>query len=512
MRPSLAAASCRDEAKIWPGRPRSRAGMRWRSVIAAGAVGVAAVASMFSASPTSVANLQLPTPGAVKVPKEAPMFRVVEAPRNPTRTPLDGPPEYGRGTGKHPYWVGKKWTKSPSRALPGEVTKPTKREDRLRKMLRDGELPENEEFDRVIQVFAQRARQDIRYTLPVQRREFCRRAKVWAFEMLLQELSPSRATVQLLMLAFAATGDHVGAKFWLRYLEAKARREEEEGHTYRKEAGAGRLEYNAVIHAFGNVGRPKEALHWFERMDSKGITPDARSYAGLIEAWERLGNRHKMLQFLMEYREKEAAGELGEPLDPRDAGMPYYALARSYMKVADAPRAMSVLKAVKDRGIPLSKEAYRIRLEALCRVTGARSDKGQVERALVDLLKLKTTSAPIVPADVYKHCSRALGSDKIAEIESKLGYSSNEITAEDQNAEMSRYRYANILHAIRSKERGNAGTGALKRKEDDMRYWRKKLKERNPEQVGTTRHGYKRLPTQKGLPEWMSIEKPIKFG
>ena len=46
----------------------------------------------------------------------------------------------------------------------------------------------------VSQVFAQRARQELRYPLLIQRKEFAKRAKGWAWEMLLNDAVPSRRT------------------------------------------------------------------------------------------------------------------------------------------------------------------------------------------------------------------------------------------------------------------------------------------------------------------------------
>ena len=58
--------------------------------------------------------------------------------------------------------------------------------------------------------------------------------------------------------------------------------------------------------------------------------------------------RYEMLRWLRLYLRAERMGALGELMDPRDAGLPFYAMARSYAKVADAVRTMSLLKAVKD--------------------------------------------------------------------------------------------------------------------------------------------------------------------
>eukprot|EP00913_Durusdinium_trenchii_P003986 g3691.t1 len=161
----------------------------------------------------------------VKIPKEAPISRFVERVQPYRATGMIQKPRFwhGRGYGKHPFLVRswktlqKEMKKRPSMAIPGKVARPTQREQMLRRMLIGGTAPEVEQFDRVIQVFAQRARQEVRYPLLIQRQEYAKRAKGWAWEMLLNDLVPSRKTYKLLILAFGATGNHAAARWWIEW-------------------------------------------------------------------------------------------------------------------------------------------------------------------------------------------------------------------------------------------------------------------------------------------------------
>jgi len=138
----------------------------------------------------------------------------------------------------------------------------------------------------------------------MQRREYIRRAKRWAGEMVLQGLEPSTKSLKMLLLGCSSTGDTESVQHWFKFMKKR-------GHKM------GRFEYNAVIGAHGNEGYPHEASMWMERMRAAGFAPDARTYASLVDAWERIGNRQRMLQVMREYQDAEEAGELGEPLDPR---------------------------------------------------------------------------------------------------------------------------------------------------------------------------------------------------
>jgi len=399
-----------------------------------------------------------------------------------------------------PKWFGKH--PNPTRRerlaleIPGGVQRPTKRETVLRSQLRQGELPSLEEFDKTVQVFAQRARQEIRW-LPVQRREFIRRAKRWASEMLLQDMMPSRLSLQLLLLACAATGDVSGARWWFQWAVKQGLK-------------LGRLEYNALIGAHGAEGQPREAQTWLNRMREEGIVPDAKSYAGLVEAWDRIGNRERMLQTILEMKRAEAEGNLGEPTDPKDSALPYYVMARSYAKVADAPRALAILKTLQARGMPLSHEAHKVRLEAHLRVpSGPRRSVPEIERALIDLISNKPSDGPLYHSRLSGLCRSALGSQRYEEILRSLGTSDLELVPELPGTDASAvWRRASIQAALRT---AATGKSAVQGKSDDERFFRKRLNARKQAQMGEIQVGY-RVPGEKGLPEWMTLQKPEKFG
>jgi len=422
------------------------------------------------------------------LPKEAPIYRSIETRRKREMPPHKLPKFYGR----HPNPT------KPERLpleVPGGVQKPTKREAALRAKLNHGEKPAKEDLEKVIQVFANRARQELRW-LAVQRREFIRRGKRWAGEMLLQELEPGTPTVQVLLLGCAATGDVSGAEWWVRWLGRNAR-------------PVGRLEYNCVIAAHGTEGQPREAERWLERMRVAGFAPDARSFAGVVEAWERVGNRKRMLQVLLQMQEAEGGGQLGAPLDPRDAALPYHALARSYTKVADAPRALSVLKHLQAGPSPLTHETHKLRLEAHLRTPGRRRSCEEVERALRDAVGARPGSGPLFHGRLAAMCRNTIGDGRFEEILAELGTSEEELVPDLPGPDASeRWRVASIQAAMKGP---STGKGAIQKKNDDERWFRRRIKARKGAKMGEIQGGY-RMPGTQGMPEWMTLPVPVRYG
>jgi len=400
----------------------------------------------------------------------------------------------------------------PAMEIPGQVSKPTQRETQVRRELIEGRLPEVEELNRIVQVFAQRSRQEVRYPLLIQRKEFAKRAKGWAWEMLLNDMLPSRRTYKLLILGFGATGDHSAARWWIKWQK----------RAYGQ--ATSRLEMNCLIEAYAIAGRPAEAIRHLREMGDLGLKPDARSFASVIKAWEQIGNRHQMLRWLKTFLRAERLNVTGEALDPRDAGLPYYAMAESYVKVADAVRAMSLLKAVKDKGVPLSIEAYRLRLDVLLRVRENRRSIDQVQRALVDFVKNWPKNGPIFSKDLYARCCEVLGEERVVGIFAVHTDNGGEgLVHEDKlkSDALQQWQLAQLNIAItRSIKTGKrhkaiAGTSLLLSKEDDDKTFRKKKDARGPVKVPDLDQGFrilKREAAKKGLPEWMGLKKPIRYG
>eukprot|EP00931_Biecheleriopsis_adriatica_P048003 TRINITY_DN27713_c0_g1_i1.p1 TRINITY_DN27713_c0_g1~~TRINITY_DN27713_c0_g1_i1.p1 ORF type:complete len:529 (+),score=73.40 TRINITY_DN27713_c0_g1_i1:71-1657(+) len=521
---------------VWP--------IRWRKAFVAAAVGAAAVVSTLSAGPAAAGAgmiqppAALPTtvpsskpttvktphgelapvyPGQVGIPKQAPISRSVET----AQDKLEQVRGYAlaKHIGKHPYYAGRKYRlRRPF--YPQKVKQPTKREEKIRSMLRLGENVSNEEFDKVIQVFAQRSRQDLVYGLSFQRRLLIQKAKGWAYEMLLQKMKPSRTTVQVLMLGFAANSDFAGAISWLKWLNKKTKEK------------AGPLEYNAVIQAFSNAGQPLEAATWFKNMERAGFRPDARSYASLMNGWEKIGNRHEMLRLMVKFREAEKKGELGDSGNPRDAGLPYYALARSYAKVGDAVRAMSILKAVKNRGVPLSTEAYRLRLRALAGYPSnqqTEEQRQQIMRAFVDLVKRKSEKFPVMSQDLFDLARTAIGfgwQDRIQRECQQMGCDFEDLVPPEKNSFwLEKYKEYNVLNSYKMSspqkpsgrrhrivQRYLPGLGPLFRRNNDNKMFLKKVRQRQEFKIGPTKSGLERMETRRGLPEWMKLKKPVIYG
>eukprot|EP00439_Symbiodinium_sp_Y106_P040859 s989_g5.t1 len=555
------------------GTPRFRNAMRrrwqlsrWQVLLAGSALALVAARSGLAAAPPLQELLKPPAPknelapvypGSVTVPKEAGVGTAPGVLWNEynarDRVTKHQRVWWGPGYGKHPYLV-KKWStveklmkRRPPMAIPGKVARPTKREQLLRRQLINGTMPSEADFNRIIQVFAQRARQEVRYPLLIQRHHFAKRAKGWAWEMLLNDMQPSRQTYKLMMLAYGATGHHAAARWWIDWRKTDSESDEERQrmpkrhththtHTHTHRGGLGqvdsRWETNCLISAYAKVGRPLEAARHLREMSRSGLRPDARSFAGVIEAWEHIGNRYQMLRWLKLYLRAEARGILGELLDPRDAGLPYYALAESYVKVADAVRTMSLLKAVKDRGIPLSiqappplrnftsqlepPKAYRLRLDVLLRVRGQRRAMDQIERALVEFISNRPSKGPIFTKELLQRCRDVLGEEHVEAVFRDLGAGDDldNLQADAYEKWQTAQLNVAISRAVKHK-RIVAGTSLLLDKEEDDDAFTEKQEAREPYKVGDIDQGFrvlKREASEKGLPDWMSLKKPIRYG
>jgi len=438
--------------------------------------------------------------GLGPMPQPAPMFRSVEyhrpalkkSRRHEEAEKNRFPFRNWRIIGRHPNPTR---PKTYELVIPGAVSRLTKREASLKVRLRRNEPVSPEDFDMAIQVFAQRARQEMKW-LSVQRREFIRRAKRWADEMLLQDMKPSLMTLRLLLLGCAAVGDERGASWWIGWMRSQG-------------LELGRLEFNAVIEAHGAEGIVEGAKSWMQRMKEEGgLEPDARTFAGIMEAYEVVGNRHMMLSTLSEMQDLEAEGKLAASLHSRDDAAPYVALARSYAKVGDAPRAVAVLKYLQQKGMPDTLEIHKVRLEAHLRTPrGPRRMPEEIERAFRDVVSARPEKGPVYTAKLDQMCRSAMGINTYEAILNQLGAKAEDLCVEMPAEEALNWRKALIQSAVMSKANG---MGQIFRKREG-RYlaWRKYIE--NQEVMGQTAVGY-RVPGKKGVPDWMSLKQPVIYG
>jgi len=313
----------------------------------------------------------------------------------------------------------------------------------------------------------------------------------------LQNREPSQLTVRRLLLACAANGDVSGAEWWMRWMKKKKRPIE-------------RLEYDAVIGAYGEEGLPRGASGWLERMIQAGLAPDARSYAGVIKAWEKLGNRKRMLAVLREMRDAETQGQVGKPLDPGDAALPYLAAARSYADVADAPRALAILKHLQAREIPLTYEAHLLRLEVHLRTPpGPRQSLTEIERALRDVILNRPRGRAVLSYTLRDLCRDVLGDFQYSRILRQLGVSQKEISVTPKGAHLEdKWRRSTVAFALENDRKGRM---VLMRKNQDNKWFMRRIKDRKGAKMGAIETGY-RIPAERGLPEWMTLPLPEKYG
>jgi len=379
--------------------------------------------------------------------------------------------------------------------IPGSVGRLTKREAALKVKLKRRENPDPADFDHTIQVFAQRARQELKW-LSVQRREFLRRAKRWADEMLLQDMKPSLMSLRLLLLGCASVGDERGAAWWMGWMRSRG-------------IPLGRLEWNAVIGAHGAEGLVDGVKSWLQRMRQEGgLEPDARTFAGLMDAYEVVGNRHMMLQTLVEMQELEEAGKLAEPISEDDSVLPYLSLAKSYAKVGDAPRSVAVLKTLQQKGVPVTRDMHKVRLEAHLRTPrGPRRMPEEIERAFRDVILSRPEKGAVYTEKLDKMVRSAMGYNTYQAILGELGVKEEELFVRLPAKEAVNWRKALIQNAVVARSHG---MGQIFRKREG-RYlaWRKYIE--NQDSMGQTASGY-RVAGKKGTPEWMSLKQPVIYG
>eukprot|EP00929_Paragymnodinium_shiwhaense_P112961 TRINITY_DN81220_c0_g1_i1.p1 TRINITY_DN81220_c0_g1~~TRINITY_DN81220_c0_g1_i1.p1 ORF type:complete len:510 (-),score=139.05 TRINITY_DN81220_c0_g1_i1:236-1765(-) len=421
--------------------------------------------------------------------KEAENFRTIEYTRKKARVL---PSWYGR----HPCPEGPSEEDRLAKKVPGDVEDLTKREQKLKKMLKDGEATA-EFFDKTIQVFAQRARQEVRW-LSVQRRTYLNKAKIWAVEMGIQGFSPSSLTLKLLLLGCGACGDNSGAMYWLNFMK-------------RNNYQPGRLEYNAVIQAHGQDGYPHDARKWMTVMEREGLKPDPRSYAGVIEGWEKIGNRKAMLEALAEMRRRKEEGELGDPSDPRDESLPYIAMARTYAKASDAPRALSVLKVLQQEKIPLTREVHKLRLLAHLKTPGTRRDTLEIEKALADLIRERPANGPLYQSRLANMCRSALGTDRFNELLESFDVTNKDLVANTpSNLDRMAHRRAKIRQALKKTTGGFSARLTKGRVENG--YLTKRLKQKRDPVMGKIETGYRVALEDQDLPEFMTLKPAETFG
>mmetsp|Transcript_639 Transcript_639/g.1309 ORF Transcript_639/g.1309 Transcript_639/m.1309 type:complete len:507 (+) Transcript_639:32-1552(+) len=423
----------------------------------------------------------------MKPVKAAEMFRSVETVRrkrmgNVTFTP--------RGVAKHPFPEIDP-EEGIAAEIPGGVERDTKREKELKMKLRKGPPPTREEFSKLIAVFATWAKDKVRW-LPVQQRLFSMRSRKWLIEMLQQGHNPSDKLLLIVLEGCASAGDVMGAQYWFNWMVRQGRQ-------------TGRAEFNAVIGACGEDGWPVEARAWMRRMQREGFPPDAKSYAGLVAAWERSGNRARMLSVLLEMQDAQAAGLLGEPLKPEDAILPYLPLARSYAEVADAPRAISVLKHVKDQGHPLTPEVHVIRLEALLRTPERRLDREQVLMAFRDAViaaKQQDKPKPIMDRRLAKLLDQKLGKVEVEAVLKSEGAQWKELVAElPPDTEVARYKRIKMKEALADESK--IGVDLIQKIKRDAMWAFKRSKSRTAK-MGQVAVG-SRDARDGALPEWMTV-------
>merc|ERR1712037_567149 len=109
-----------------------------------------------------------------------------------------------------------------------------------------------------------------------------------------------------------------------------------------------------------------------------------------------------------------------------------------------------------------------------------------------------------------------MGSHRYEEILAELGTSDEELIADLPGADATlRWRRAGIQAVMRGKKRrtrGTSGKNAIYGSREDEKHFMRRLRLRSSAaQMGEITAGY-RMAGEKGLPEWMKLKKPERYG
>jgi len=272
----------------------------------------------------------------------------------------------------------------------------------------------------------------------------------------------------------------------------------------------GRLHYNAILGTFGIQGQPHEARQFLGRMQEAGFKPDHRSFAAVVEAWDKIGNRRAMLQTILDMQEAEKAGDLGKPLKAVDQQRPYLVLASSYAKVGDASRAVSVLKVLQDKQVTIDQEVHRVRMDAHLRTPVARRSAEDIKGALRDFLSSQkgNTRKPEITQSMSDDLRAALGGS-YGNVLQDFGFEEKDVVPNLPSSEtVMLWRRKTLINAL---EQNRAGLGAVQPRSGEERFFRDRINARKGPKFGEHAGGY-RIPNGAPLKEWMVLPKPVKYG
>lgn len=320
---------------------------------------------------------------------------------------VDGKWKLRRGArwyGKHPNPQAPE--ERPQLIIPGGVERKTVREAKLVKRLRSGEDVPAEELDRCVQVFGMRAQQTDRW-IPIQRKEFKRRAWLWARRMKDRNMEPSFFSIRVLIQACSAVGDLAGTRGWIAELQS---------------ADEPMLlsDYVALARVTAKNSRPHQVLAIMSDMEKAGTKPDARVWTALMRSWYHLGNRGEMLRTLKRYQEARAAGDVirvaGDE-DGADEAEPYVVAAESFANVGDVRRTEALLRKIVDEVGELGPSALLARLEAHVRTSPLRRRLQDVENALQESVAAAPLGQPLfASSEIPNLVKRIIGPPRYYEI------------------------------------------------------------------------------------------------
>merc|ERR1719401_1684456 len=107
-------------------------------------------------------------------------------------------------------------------------------------------------------------------------------------------------------------------------------------------------------------------------------------------------------------------------------------------------------------------------------------------------------------------CRYALGNRRYEEILEELGTNEEAVLPSLSDSEdAKRWRLASMQAALKS--RRFSGKTAIMRPNEDNKWFWKRIKQREGAKLGKVAGGF-RMPAETGLPEWMTLQKPEKFG
>jgi len=219
------------------------------------------------------------------------------------------------------------------------------------------------------------------------------------------------------------------------------------------------------------------------------------------------------LQTILEMHEAERGGEMGEPRKALHQQRPYVALASSYAKVGDATRAVSILKVLQEKQVPIDHEVHRVRLDAHLKTSQPRRSTAEIESALYDFLASQKgdRETPWISEGMSQDLDAVLG-ERYTDVLQQFGLEKEDVVPDLPSFDQVQLWRKKVLYQAVINRR--SGIGAVQPRSGEESFFRDRIEARKGPKLGDVAQGFRKLDGKgpDGLKEWMVLPKPVRYG